>query len=65
MSIKITSGASLQRMQNAITQANMALDHNMEPNIKQDWAWIMRSMRNCRRTAMERNKIHKEITNAT
>jgi hypothetical protein len=65
MSIKITSGASLDRMLNAIEQANRALDHNMEPNIKHDWAWLMASMVNCRKAAMKKNEKHKELTDAT
>lgn len=65
MAIKITSGASLQRMQNAITQANMAFGHNMEPGVKVEWELAMVTMRNIRKRAIEKNEKLEAIKNAT
>lgn len=65
MSIKITSGASLQRMQNAIVQWNKVLDHNVEPVIKDACQRIMGVMREIHRQAIEKNEKVEAIKNAT
>ncbi len=61
MSVKITSGASLQRMQNAITQASMTFNHNMEPDIKTEWLRLMAMMHACRKLAIEKNEEYEEL----
>lgn len=61
MSIKITSGASPQRMQNAIVQGNKAFDHNIEPAVKDRWLLAVAEMRFIRKKAIERNEKYKEL----
>lgn len=63
MAIKITSGGALARMQNAITQANMAFNHNMEPIIKVEWQRITGLMHVCRKLAIEKNEKVEAIKN--
>lgn len=62
--IKITSAAALQRMQNAITQANMTFKHNMEPDIEDEWLRLTVKMGACRKLAMQKNEAYKEMKNA-
>lgn len=64
MSIKITSGGALARMQNAIVQGNKAFDHNMEPDVKDRWLLAVAEMRYIHIKAIERNEKYKEIKNA-
>lgn len=64
MSIKITSGAALQRMQNGITQGGMTFKHNMESDIRERWALIVSDMIDCRKLAIERNEKQEAIKNA-
>lgn len=63
MAIKKTSGGALARMQNAITQANMAFNHNMEPDIRERWALIVNDMIDCRKLAIEKNEKLEAIKN--
>ncbi len=65
MSIKITSGGALARMQNAIVQAGMTFNHNMERDIETEWLRLTSMMRACRKLAIEKNEKWEAIKNAT
>ena len=61
MSIKITSGASLQLMDNAIVQWNKTFGHKMENDIKDEALSILGMMHACRKLAMKKNEEYEEM----
>lgn len=61
MAIKVTPQAALQRMQNAITQANLAFEHNIESDIKDAWQHTMADMIRIRKLGIKINETYKEM----
>ena len=50
-------------MDNAIVQANKAIGHNMESDIKAEWLRLTGMMHACRKLAMKKNEERKELKN--